>query len=369
MTMLSLECSSCGKRLKAPESLLGKLCKCSACGAVLLLPELVDETEETPATTETTSRRRVLPWAAGGLVALGAVVLLASAMVGRRTNVDTKGTPAPAARAAAPTPTPTPTTAPGPATRPRPPAAPERRDEPPAPQQQQPTSPGPRDVPAPAAGNPADAEKVVRNYLRAKTWEDRLPYVMEPERVRPLMKARYEEHGLPTLTAITARLIERKTVPSEHLVVQGAASNGLGIRASYNFPVRQTRDGYKIDWEAAVGYNSTALRAFLIQRPQGATRFRLQCELGTFYHGEFFGCQGTHYSVRLKQEEPLELAHGFVPKDSAEGKKLFELLKDGKQHEMTVELQNVGPYGQPLERPDAGVVSIVRVVSESWVDR
>jgi hypothetical protein len=73
--------------------------------------------------------------------------------------------------------------------------------------------------------------------------------------------------------------------------------------------------------------------------------------------------------VLLKQEEPLELAHGFIPKDSAEGKKLFELLRDGKRHEITLELQNVGPAGQPLERPDSHMVSIVRVVSASWVDR
>jgi hypothetical protein len=137
--------------------------------------------------------------------------------------------------------------------------------------------------------NSADAEEVVRNYLRAKTWEERLPYVMEPERVRPLMKARYEERGLPPLTAITTRVIERKPTPSEHLVVQGTASTSLGLLGSFSFPVRQTRDGYKIDWEAAVGYNPTALRTFIVQRPQWATRFRLQCELGTLYIGDFFG--------------------------------------------------------------------------------
>jgi hypothetical protein len=183
------------------------------------------------------------------------------------------------------------------------------------------------------------------------------------------MKAHYEGVGLYGIVSATAQVVERRIAPSEHLVVRGTATDDRGRRGTFNFPVRPTPAGYKIDWEAAVGHNPTALRTFIIQRPKGATRFRLQCELATHYHGEFFDCKDTHYSVLLKQEDPIELAHGFIAKNSAEGRKLFELLKDGRRHEVTLEFQNVGPYGQPLDRPTFKVVSITRVVSASWVDR
>ncbi|MFN0051574.1 MAG: hypothetical protein ACKV0T_05245 [Planctomycetales bacterium] len=43
---ISVECPSCGKRLKAPDSAAGKKAKCPQCGTPVPIPEMVYEAEE-----------------------------------------------------------------------------------------------------------------------------------------------------------------------------------------------------------------------------------------------------------------------------------------------------------------------------------
>jgi hypothetical protein len=38
-----------------------------------------------------------------------------------------------------------------------------------------------------------DPKSVVKAYWQAKTWEEKLPFVVDPERVKPLMEAWYRE--------------------------------------------------------------------------------------------------------------------------------------------------------------------------------
>ena len=42
------------------------------------------------------------------------------------------------------------------------------------------------------------AADVVRKYLAAKSWEERVPFVRFPERIKPLMEKRYEKTRFPT---------------------------------------------------------------------------------------------------------------------------------------------------------------------------
>jgi hypothetical protein len=88
--------------------------------------------------------------------------------------------------------------------------------------------------------------------------------------------------------------------------------------------------------------------------------------IGDYYNFEYGKAQETHYSIAMAEEAPHGHLHGYVSKSFSDGRRLVELLFDGKKHRLTLELQFVGPSGEQVGT-DHGVVAITNIVSESWV--
>lgn len=92
-----------------------------------------------------------------------------------------------------------------------------------------------------------------------------------------------------------------------------------------------------------------SLKEFLIQKPIGPTAVQVNCELATYYNFAFQRCAETHYSFRIDSHTPaFANAYVYAPKDSAQGSRLFELLKDGRKRPMTLRIQRIGPNGLGL---------------------
>ena len=67
------------------------------------------------------------------------------------------------------------------------------------------------------------------------------------------------------------------------------------------------------------------------------------------------------YSVRLTDAEDEEIT-GYVRKEFENGKKLFELLKDGKRHSVVLEIA----YAKRSQ--NSSVVTITDMLSKSWYE-
>lgn len=104
--------------------------------------------------------------------------------------------------------------------------------------------------------------------------------------------------------------------------------------------------------------NPMPLKTYQVSRPEGTTRFRVRASLDTYFNYQYGGCERTHYSVRLGEVGKVDSLSGYVPRDSALGKRLFEALEDGKPHVLVLDLEPRGPKG---EKTQGDVVAIVGI--------
>jgi hypothetical protein len=155
--------------------------------------------------------------------------------------------------------------------------------------------------------------------------------------------------------------------PWRSVSVRVTANDGR-VGATHFFLRKSPEGSYRIDWEASVGYNPVPLKGFLVQRPQESRKFRVVCELDSYYNFDFTNTDNTHYSVKMRELETFGFPHGYVSKDSKDGKRLFFYLQDSKPHYMILELRHVGPWGGFIQEAGTNTVSITRVVSDSWIE-
>ena len=79
--------------------------------------------------------------------------------------------------------------------------------------------------------------------------------------------------------------------------------------------------------------------------PNRMAKFLCKCEIDHYYNYEWRGCETTHWSIHIRaysdDGEDCETFYAYVVKRSVLGKKIFDILKDGKTHWANVALRYV----------------------------
>jgi hypothetical protein len=128
-------------------------------------------------------------------------------------------------------------------------------------------------------------------------------------------------------------------------------------------PVSETRkDEYpQVSLLPAVRVKSDMpVKTYKATRPKGPHTFVLSCELSDHYNYHYHGAQATHLSVLMVEPDTWESLRGYVRKDSPEGKKLLEILKDGRKHQLIVNVE--------LDGKASDIVAIIRLRDEKEAD-
>lgn len=216
------------------------------------------------------------------------------------------------------------------------------------------------------------AESVVKNYLKAKTWEDRLKYVRNPELVKPLMSERYKgvdlSGGKPFLRLEPEdgkKLRNLKVgdwIGIKAVFEEGKNAFGATVQDASWYVLLLTDSGFKIDWEASVVYNPMTFKAMEAQRPTQSQKFRVMVELADYYNYEFRDGQYYLYSLRLTEPDSYQSVYGYIKKDSADGKKIYEILKDGQKHPLILKIR------YPQFSRGSGQVIIDQFVQEYFLE-
>ncbi len=119
------------------------------------------------------------------------------------------------------------------------------------------------------------ARRTMQNYLSAKTWEEKLQYVLEPERVKEKMREYYEdlkskdpEVDLSGIQTYAPRLIGGK---------YWFAFDLRTPQSNYPQPmqIQETAGGFKIDWENFVALGTMPWEHFCKERPAEAKQMRI----------------------------------------------------------------------------------------------
>ena len=101
---------------------------------------------------------------------------------------------------------------------------------------------------------------------------------------------------------------------------------------------------------------------FKTVRPTEPKTLRVTCALGDYYNYQFFGEQDTFYSISLDAPSVDNLSlYAYVRRDTEDGKKMFEKLKDGDSHKMTIKARYLD-YGYR----GSNTLLIESFVSEGW---
>ena len=204
------------------------------------------------------------------------------------------------------------------------------------------------------------AARIVEAFLLSDTAKGRARFVLDPKTVLPRMEKYYEESNLNGIEVKELSRIdgEGDPKPGKYGKYRAGYINRRGNKNTSIYYVKNTRGGFKIDWEASTGFNEVSWKALKVSRPTKPVDMRVEAVLDDYYNYAFANAERTHYSIRFG----LEGVSGYVRKDSRLGKRLFDILKDGEGHNLVLSIRFLpNSYGN--------VVLIDDLVSEDWLIR
>lgn len=203
----------------------------------------------------------------------------------------------------------------------------------------------------------AAAEPLARRFLEAKTLDELLPLVREPQRAKPRMQREYpqaliEAPGLVEFNVSGNVVFDRSTAVVE-------------VRTR-KFEVRQlalvdTAEGLKIDWESWVGWSDMTWPALLAATPTAAQVFRVIVKRVDYYNFGFADDKKWK-SYRLESMDGEHMIFGFVERGSAVDRKI-QLSSDLEQAPMILKIRFPAAAGASNNQ-----VFIDDKLADGWVE-
>ena len=180
----------------------------------------------------------------------------------------------------------------------------------------------------------ASAIETVRAYFAASSWRDRLTFVLNPDQMRAVMEERYGEKVLGKDKSRVITADEPK--PNE----AGWVMVDVEVSTHYlKYYLKMTPEGYRIDWIASTGYNRTSVEEFLATRPTTPVRMCVLAKLSDYYNFEFTDAKDIAWSIGISDSRGKMLGYGFAEKKTPRGERLLSTLRDGKEHQLVVDIQ------------------------------
>ena len=168
---------------------------------------------------------------------------------------------------------------------------------------------------------------LIEKYTSCTSWQERLKYVMEPERVRPFMQKYYGEGFSPAIRS--AEEIKNKAF-------QRFNGKNYVLYECYGYYAVQTPEGYRLDWEATVEYNPVTCTELADKIGQSA-EIR-----GSFIYAS--GEDNDYYRAFCYPGMPVidgKSTYFLTEKGSAIDKRLFAMLKNGASIDMILKIKSL----------------------------
>ncbi len=105
------------------------------------------------------------------------------------------------------------------------------------------------------------------------------------------------------------------------------------------------------------------LREVTVQHPETAVAVRVSVSLSDFWIEAYRNSADTHYSLVLTDATRRTPFRAWVLKDSADGRRIYALCKDGSSRWMTLKILRVGPDGTPT-KPSGYGCAVVGIVDD-----
>lgn len=202
---------------------------------------------------------------------------------------------------------------------------------------------------------------LLMNYMSCETWESASQYVMEPEKVKVLMEKQYQNTGFESryrsVDEIKHDMVTSKIKGNYHVIYRCVYPENKDT-----YYIVKTVDGYKIDWEATVGWSSATLDGI-----SNAPNKDFEIRINLFLR-----------EAIKSNDNWREYGSLYVKKNSPIDKQLFKMLSDGKPKVMVIKVQyvttdatdydtsNPRNYGMYRTNPYFTITEVVSAISSKY---
>lgn len=195
---------------------------------------------------------------------------------------------------------------------------------------------------------------VVQQYAGAKNLEDMLKVAYCPNKVKDKINKYYDQ-------GFRARLVDKNTVAipgsgykvGNKFIVNARTPQGYSLDPIY---MRKTADGFKVDWEATVGYKEENIDSYNTRKGTDKIILRVSLNNPESSDQSEYGVGDSYYKF---------YPYCYVLKSSAAGQRIAQLCKNGKSAKIIVEVEGKSKYSSYYEDYEH-FTFITRIVSEDW---
>ncbi len=202
------------------------------------------------------------------------------------------------------------------------------------------------------------AEDVLRQFLQASDWKQRVRLVRNGPRVAPLMSVYYTKHADgPVVFDSIVEATDISPQFSEHVVVFEGGGRRLAT-------VEHTVEGSRVDWESFVGAGEMAWSDFLESKSTSASLFRVLVSPAGHFENQFGDPSVLNcYSLRNISEPGAKVVYGYVDKNTPLAKELDYWLQQSSDETVPMILQLKFPLAAPADFQ----VWISQMMQAGWV--
>ena len=203
-------------------------------------------------------------------------------------------------------------------------------------------------------------ENAVKGFVTSGSIQERLSFVRDPERVKPLMEKYYgnEEFEPEGFEELNRGEIRYRGDFFTSFVRIGDFSSGP-------IAVERFEDGdnfsYRVDWESWVGYCEMSAEDLIRVKPTEPKLLRIILRQGSYYNYEYSDDRvWAAYRLGFRNSDRALLA--YARRNSQEGEILAELFRDSEELLYTLKIR------YPENARSSDQVEIVELLGQGWIE-
>ncbi len=167
------------------------------------------------------------------------------------------------------------------------------------------------------------AQAALQAYLGAKTWNEKLAWILDAERLTPIFRSYYEDQkGTDPKVSILGDGLPREnggqywfTFELEEAITRNQITARL----------QETPHGYRLDWENFIGLGAMRWDRFLSERPTEPTAMRVSIAPSETFSGRYADAK-KYQAYEVRQQVGTTNLLGYVERSSRAGQTLQQAV-------------------------------------------
>jgi hypothetical protein len=179
-------------------------------------------------------------------------------------------------------------------------------------------------------------QQIIDTYVRyaeSTTIDQRLQYIRNPGDYREFLLAYYTDRSLGYTPKRFGRCTENNGWFALEEYVEARRGN-QSIEISVNRFFKKIGNDYKLDWESSNAYNPISWQEFIALKSGLIARMRCIASLWESHYDGYFGIRISDYIGNYQFV-------AYIDQDSENGKKLFELLRNGGNYAVILDMKYI----------------------------